>query len=138
MVIFDPWYISDVQVKLSEYQSTPIIGMVVSPFKALLSTAQIVAGLGAMILLGPVSHYTDNEEISEAFNWGFTHLFFGINGLAESIINIATLTLLCCYLEHSNKEDEYNASCPKPVRQQAAMPQVSRAKWDAVWVNPDC
>ena len=124
-----------VQSKLSHYQAVPIVGMAVSPVKALISTAQSVAGVAGIILFGLASCCIDNEWLEDKACVAAQHLGMGVRGLASSITNFVTFTLFGCLNEHTAANTKFNATWRNPATQGITMPQANRVKWDAVWVS---
>ena len=84
-----------VQNTLSEFQSIPIVGTFVgSPIKALVSTIEIIMGIAAAILFGPIYTLTNSTTCRDiALVAGF-HTIMGMGHLLYSVANFATLGTL--------------------------------------------
>jgi len=85
---------NNVQNTLSRAQAMPLVGMLVSPIKALVSVAQIVSGIAASFFLTCIGVATVNPFVlclaasflKEDVGGGLKHLFY-------AAVNMATFTL---------------------------------------------
>ena len=85
----------NVQETLLKAQATPLVGpIVVSPVKALISTAQLVAGIAGIILFGPLIVICNNKYCAKKAFCCVGHIGTGLIGLVDSIVNIVTLGIL--------------------------------------------
>lgn len=85
----------NVQRYLSRAQATPVIGpLLVSPVKAVVSTAQLIAGLVATIFLGTLSMLTFNDFLAAKTLQALGHAGLGFTGLAYSVSNFISLGIV--------------------------------------------
>lgn len=111
MQIIDP-----IQNKLSHLQAIPVAGpLIFSPVKTLISTAQIVAGLGAGILFGATATTTllafgPNKVWKRLFEASFEGFWLstkGFGSLCYACGNMATLGLLGMSVRQITPSDQH-------------------------------
>lgn len=89
-----------VQRTLSKAQAIPLVGPVVfSPVKAVVSLAQIIAGVAGTILFGTVGFFTDSPSILKPLGHSIGHMGMGLTSFVYSGINMATLGLFGISME---------------------------------------
>lgn len=85
----------DAQRRLSFAQSVPIVGpLIFSPVKAIVSTAQIIAGLASAIFWGIGFCLTEDYFISSRLQEATIHVGMGCGSLAYSFVNFVTYGLV--------------------------------------------
>lgn len=94
-----------IQRDLSQSQSIPVVGPIcISPIKAVVSIAQIIAGLAGTILFGPIAYFTHNNELALLSVHSFLYLGTGIIGLLYSVTNMLTLGILGLSIERKMED----------------------------------
>ena len=91
----------EVQRALSSAQATPIVGpLLVSPVKAVFSTAQLVAGVAGTILFGTLALLTFHPDLASLATKSIAHVGMGALGLMYSVSNFISLGIVSYRLEN--------------------------------------
>ena len=90
----------DVQSILSQTQAIPIVGMLFSPVKAVVSVAQIISGFAAGVIFGSMSLLLFDSVFANKSLRAFETGVVGIGHLAYSVINFVSLGIIGTIAEH--------------------------------------
>jgi hypothetical protein len=90
----------DIQKSLNKWQTTFLVGpLVVSPIKAVISTAELVAGLVSAIFFGFFTVVLCNRHLGSGTIEALEHAFIGAIELLYSLGNVISLGFLSNKLE---------------------------------------
>ena len=97
-------FLVSIQCYLSESQAIPIIGpSLVSPFKAALSTVQIIVGLVFTLISATLGRLCRSPAAMKFAATSGLHVGLGILSLCYSLVNMLSLGILGFYLHHTIK-----------------------------------
>lgn len=90
----------DVQNALSEAQTNPIGGpFLISPIKAVLSLAELIAGFAIFVLFGTLTIVAHNKILGAITAEAALHTGLGLIHFAYSLSNIISLGVVGCFIE---------------------------------------
>jgi len=133
------------QGTLSQYQAyqkkdskvwqnaTGASAIIVSPIKAIISSAQLILGIAAVILFLSASKIFYYAKTKEWYDWSIeltietgNHCLMGLSSLIHSAINFVTLGYSSLYIRAAN-EGRKGSNCINPDR---FLDQLENLSWD--------